>query len=191
VGRQPTAGPILQLSVWVREGKLANVAQFLSVLETPSLQSVIPALLQDSRGHGSSRDDAPLVLILHLQPGSNETLMIRASPKVMLPNLLFWPMTSEVDVSAMAVEVPSQQYSLSCCCCVTDGSRGAVWRSGVWHGSVDEAKGYPWILLCRKNGPQWQSLIVAERLWRPNSGCQHNEAVGGVFQQWQQQPWVS
>ena len=34
------------------------------------------------------------------------------------------------------------------------------------------------------------SLMLAECLWRPNSGCQHSEAVGGIFQQWQQQ-WIT
>ena len=37
---------------------------------------------------------------------------IRAAPKVMLPILLCWPMTSEVDVGDIAVEVElSHQYS--------------------------------------------------------------------------------
>jgi len=34
---------------------------------------------------------------------------------------------SEVDIGGMAVEVElSHQYSITSCCCVTDGSRGAV-----------------------------------------------------------------
>ena len=28
--------------------------------------------------------------------------------------------------------------------------------------------------------------MLAEHLWRPNSGCEHNEVEDGVFQQWQQ-----
>ena len=28
--------------------------------------------------------------------------------------------------------------------------------------------------------------MLAEDLWRPNSGCEHNEAERGGFQQWQQ-----
>ena len=28
--------------------------------------------------------------------------------------------------------------------------------------------------------------MLAECLWRLNSGCEHREAVGGVFQQWRQ-----
>jgi len=26
---------------------------------------------------------------------------------------------------------------------------------------------------------------LAERLWRPDDGCEHHEVVGGEFQQWQ------
>jgi len=56
-----------------------------------------------------------------------------------------WPMTSEVDVGGMAVEVePSHQYSITCCH-VTDGSRGAVWQKDVWHGGMYEAKVHHWI----------------------------------------------
>jgi len=45
-----------------------------------------------------------------------------AAPRTTSPILLCWPMTLE------AVEVqPSCQYPFTCCCHVTDGSRGAVW----------------------------------------------------------------
>ena len=51
----------------------------------------------------------------------------RATPKVMPPILLCWPMTSEANVVDMAVEVePSRQYSVKFCCRATDDSRGAV-----------------------------------------------------------------
>ena len=51
----------------------------------------------------------------------------RAALEVMTPVLLCRPVASEADVGGMAVEVePSHQYSVPCCCCVTDGSRGAV-----------------------------------------------------------------
>ena len=51
----------------------------------------------------------------------------RAAWKVMPPISLCWPTVAEVDVSAMAVEVaPSHQYSITFCCCVRNGSRGAV-----------------------------------------------------------------
>jgi len=40
-------------------------------------------------------------------------------------------MASRVDVGVMAVEVgPSHQYLIAFCCCMTDGSRGAV-ASGI------------------------------------------------------------
>ena len=55
--------------------------------------------------------------------------------KVMLLILLCWPTVSEADVGGMAVEAePSCQYFISCCCCVTDGSRGEVWQHGIWYG---------------------------------------------------------
>ena len=50
-----------------------------------------------------------------------------AALKVILPILLCWHMMSEVDVGGMAVEVEAfPQYSITVCCHVTDGSRGAV-----------------------------------------------------------------
>ena len=105
----------------------------------------------------------------------------------MPPILLCWPMTSEADVGSMAVEAePSHQYPIACCC-VTDGSRGAVWQHEVWHGSVDEAKRCQWIPLCGENGTHGHSSSPAEHLRRSNSACQHHEAVSGIFQQWQQQ----
>jgi len=51
----------------------------------------------------------------------------RTSPKVIPPVLLCQPMMSEADVGSMAVEIePSHQYSITFCCHVADGSRGAV-----------------------------------------------------------------
>jgi len=47
----------------------------------------------------------------------------KAALKVMPPILFFWPTTSEADVGGMAVDAePSQQYPVTCCCCVTDGT---------------------------------------------------------------------
>ena len=75
---------------------------------------------------------------------------------VALVILLFCPPVSEVDAGGMAVEVePSHQYSITYCCHVTDGSRGAAWQNGIWHGSVYEAEGCYWIPLCRK---KWHPL---------------------------------
>ena len=100
----------------------------------------------------------------------------RAALKLMPPISSHWPTTSEADVGGMAVEAePSHQYSITICCCVTDGSRGALWQSGDGHGSADEAKECHWIPPCGKDGTHWHSSTLAERLWRPNSGCWHNE----------------
>ena len=52
---------------------------------------------------------------------------MRAALKIMPPLVLCWPTMSEVDVGGMAVEAEaSHQHSITLCCCVTDGSRGAV-----------------------------------------------------------------
>lgn len=57
---------------------------------------------------------------------------MRAVLQVTPPILLCWPVTSEADVGGMRVEVElSHEYSITFCCLVTDGSRGAVWQSGV------------------------------------------------------------
>jgi len=39
-----------------------------------------------------------------------------------------------------------------------------------------------------KKWHHWCSLMLAEHFWRPTSGCEHSEVVGGAFQQWWQ--WV-
>jgi len=90
---------------------------------------------------------------------------------------------SEADIGAMAVEVePSHQNSVTFCCHATNGSRGAVWQK---QRCVTE------FLHAEKNGIHWCSSTPAEHLWRPNSECEHSEAVGGAFQQWQQRQWVA
>ena len=38
-------------------------------------------------------------------------------------------------------------------------------------------------LHAEKNGTHWYSLMLAEHLWRLNSGCEHSEVTGDVFQQ--------
>jgi len=43
------------------------------------------------------------------------------------------------------------------------------------------------VLQLKKKWTLSHSSILTEHLWRPNSGCEHSEAVGGVFQQWQQE----
>ena len=52
---------------------------------------------------------------------------MKAALKVLPPVLLCRPTMSETDVHDMTAEVePYRQYSITCCCCVTDGSRGAA-----------------------------------------------------------------
>ena len=117
--------------------------------------------------------------------------LVRAVLKVMPFILWCWPMKPEVDAGGTAVEAePSCQYSIPCCCCVTGGSRGAVWQHGIWHGRVHEGKVCHWIPSCAKTGTRWHLLMLAECWWRPNSGCEHSEAVGSVFQQCWQWRWV-
>ena len=110
----------------------------------------------------------------------------RMAPKVTRAILLCWPTTSEADVGGMAVRVePSHQYSVKFCCRVTDGSRGAVWPNGIWHGCAEEAKVCHWIPPQGENCTHWHSLTLAAHLWRPNSGCEQ----WGLLQQWQQWQW--
>ena len=96
-----------------------------------------------------------------------------------------------MEVGGMADVETSHQYSFMFCCHVTGGSRGAVWRDNILHGSVYEAKVCHLTSARGKNCVHWHSSTLAEGLWRPNSGCEHSEAVGGVFQQWLQQQWVT
>ena len=97
---------------------------------------------------------------------------------------------SEADVGSMAVEVePYHQYSVLFCCCVTDGSREAIWQNGIWHGGVCEPKVCHSIPPCGKNCTHWHPSMRAEHLWISNSGCEHSEVMGGAFQQWWQ--WIT
>ena len=82
------------------------------------------------------------------------------------------PMTSEVGVGDMAVEVePSHQYPITRCCRVTDGSRGALWHDGVWHGSAYEAKVCQWIPHAEKMAPAdihqhlWSYMETKQWVW--------------------------
>ena len=107
----------------------------------------------------------------------------------MPPILWCWSTMSETDGGSTVEVKPSHQYSIKCCCHVTDGSRGSVWQNGAWHGSVYEAMVCHWIPPC---GKKWHPLTFIDAcwsFWRPNSGCEHSELVGGAFQQrWQ---WVN
>ena len=47
------------------------------------------------------------------------------------------------------------------CCCVTDGSRGAVWQHGAWHGSEFVAKVCHWIPSCGG----WKKMALVDFHW--------------------------
>jgi len=58
---------------------------------------------------------------------NNVVYFTRAVPKVIPPILGCWPTTPEADGGGMGVEVePPHQYFITFCCCITDGSKGAV-----------------------------------------------------------------
>lgn len=72
----------------------------------------------------------------------------------MPPSLLHGLTMSEADGGGMAIEVePSRWIPIMFCCCEIDGSRGAVWQKGIWHGTTDETKVYNWIPPCGKIVP--------------------------------------
>ena len=98
----------------------------------------------------------------------------------------------EADIGNMEVDnEPSHQYSITFCLCVTDDIWGADWQNSVWHGNAYESKVYKWIPPCKNYGTPWQSLTLPECWQRPNSGCEHSEVVGGVFQLWWQWQWFT
>ena len=114
----------------------------------------------------------------------SEVKCMGAALKVMIPFLLCWPTTLET-----VVVEPSQQYFIIFYCHATN-SRGAVWQNGIWHGSAYGAKVCHLIPPCRKkNGINWHSSTLVEHLRRPKN--EYSEAVGGVFQWWWQQQWVT
>ena len=87
----------------------------------------------------------------------------RAALKVLPPILSCLPMTSEVDVGGMAVEIEtSYRYSVIFSCCMTNDSRGAVWQNSTWHRSVYELKLYRWTPLWEK---KWLPLTLINAYW--------------------------
>lgn len=98
-----------------------------------------------------------------------------AAPKVMPPTLFCGP-TSEVDVGGMTKEVePSQKLSITFFCCVTDDSKETVWQND---SEVPMEQRYGLVFIhAEKNGTHWHSLAHAKCFWRPDSGCEHSEAV--------------
>ena len=94
-----------------------------------------------------------------------------------------------VDIGGMAVKVETPHYYVTFCCLMTDDSRGTVWQNGIRHERVYEGRVLSSSMW--KNGTHWHSLMLGECLWRPNSGCEHSEVEGGIFQQWWQGQWVT
>ena len=67
---------------------------------------------------------------------------------------------SEADGDGMAVETePSHQYTIIFCCCVTDGSRGAAWHSGVWHEKIAPIDVYWQLLNIDEDQPEDVSTV--------------------------------
>ena len=55
---------------------------------------------------------------------NNIVYFVMTAQKVVPRVLLCWSTTLEADVGSMAAEIePSQQYFITCCCHVADGSR--------------------------------------------------------------------
>jgi len=131
-------------------------------------------------------------IVIHQLKQSKSNKYMRAPPKVTPPIFMMLAHSVRGECWCMVVDVESShQHSIAFCCCETDGSRGAVWHNGIWHGSAYEGKVCPWIPLCRSNGTHWHSSTLAEHLWRPESGCEHSEVLSGAFQQWRQWHWVT
>ena len=91
-----------------------------------------------------------------------------AAPKVMPPVLLCCSMTSEADVGGMAANFePSHiPYSITFCCHVADGSRGAIWLNGVYEAEV--------CVMWKK----CHSLTFINTCWtfmETNSGCDNSK----------------
>ena len=113
---------------------------------------------------------------------------MRAASNVIPPTLLYWPMATEVDVGGMTVEVqPSHQYCIAFCCHVADGQYDTM-ASDM---EVHIKQKCHWISTWEKACSHWPSSRLAELLLRSNTGCGHNEVMGGAFQQWWQQQWVT
>ena len=70
---------------------------------------------------------------------------------------------SEMDIGGMAIEVePSHQHVIMFCCCVTDGSRGAVWQNGIGQKVLKEQRGVIEFLHVKK---KWHPLTFIDACW--------------------------
>ena len=80
---------------------------------------------------------------------------------------------------------PSQQHSITCCCCVTDGSKGQSDKMASDMELHMKQRCVTEFLRAVNSSMHQHSLTLAERFWRPNSVYEHGEVVGGAFQQWE------
>ena len=92
----------------------------------------------------------------------------------------------QVDFGGMAAEAEPCHWCSLTFCCPPDRwqQRGSLTKQYM---SWKCTKVCHWIPPCRKNGTHWHSLMLAEQLWRPTSGCEHSEVAGSAFLQWRQQ----
>ena len=103
-------------------------------------------------------------------------IILRVALKVMPLILLCWPTISKVDVSGMAVEVkPSHQYSITFCCCLTDGSltKGSLTWECIWSNNVElnsstqkKKKWHPLTFI----DTGWMLMETKQWLWAPWGG---------------------
>ena len=109
------------------------------------------------------------------------TKITRATTKAMPANILCWS-PADADAGSTALEVESsQQYSI--CYSMKNGKMAEEGQSDRTVSDMKvqmKQKCAPWI----KNGTHWYSSTIVEHCWRPNSGCEHNEKMSDLFQQW-------
>jgi len=93
-------------------------------------------------------------------------------------------------VAGTAVDVElAHQYSLTCCCCATDGRREVVWQKWqlTWECrwsqgvSLNPFMKKKWHLLTFTNA-RWVFMETKQWIWAQRGG-------GGAFHQWRQQQW--
>jgi len=100
--------------------------------------------------------------------------LMRAALKLMPHILLCWPTPSEADIDGIAVKLePSHQYSITSCCHVTDGSRGAVWQNASEMEECMEQRCVTELLLVEKK----QHPVTKQWMWPQWDGEWYVSAV--------------
>ena len=110
---------------------------------------------------------------------SNTSYFMRVALKTVPPILLCWSITSEADVGGVAVEAePSHQYSVICCCHLTDGSRGVDLQNGIWFFHLHmKQRGAIELFHTEKMAPTdttinscWKFMETKQWMWAQRSG---------------------